>query len=386
MLVADDGECLESAWAEVLEESVRVFSTSSSGLEFVSDALETRALAVALSSGAAGLRAIRPELDALVAGERDQRDARSDELFHEEAGAYAEAAALAAALEAFTAPRDAVCRWIRGMGGSARRDEEPPRAFHLRTRYHQEPEAGVFAREIALDRPALSYFSIGNGVIDRLLDDAGKAHWCSAAAWRRQSDTTLKKWEGVRIGYQLVLDLAPLVSGGVPLDCLRRLLLVAPPRRLVAWVRGADGVVEADAAALAVLGPVFDPRRGDRALSLSGSREVWTRPLLAGKVGQLVEWQDQVRRAVAAARLHAELLLPHERDQPLADFSARAAAGVGVARSQAASARARFGEAHPEARLAEREAAEEERQAVALRAALSGARLEVVSLAYVVVA
>jgi hypothetical protein len=131
---------------------------------------------------------------------------------------------------------------------------------------------------------------------------------------------------------------------------------------------------------------VFDPRRGDRALSLSGSREVWTRPLLAGKVGQLVEWQDQVRRAVAAARLHAELLLPHERDQPLADFSARAAAGVGVARSQAASARARFGEAHPEARLAEREAAEEERQAVALRAALSGARLEVVSLAYVVVA
>jgi ATP-dependent helicase HepA len=386
LMVADDGECLESAWAEVLEESVRVFSTSSSGLEFVSDALETRALAVALSQGAAGLRAIRPELDALVAGERDQRDARSDELFHEEAGAYAEAAALASALEAFSAPRDAVCRWIRGMGGSARRDEEPPRAFHLRTRYHQEPEAGVFSRETALDRPALSYFSIGNGVIDRLLDDAGKALWCSAAAWRRQSDAQLKKWEGVRIGYQLVLDLMPLANAGVPLDCLRRLLVVAPPRRLVRWVRGADGVIEQDAAALAALDPVFDPRRGDRALSLSGSREVWTRPLLSGKVEQLVEWQDQVRRAVAAARVDAERLLPQERDQALAAFSARAAEGVGVARAQAASARARFGEAHPEARLAEREAEEEERQATALRAALAGARLEVVSLAYVVVA
>jgi ATP-dependent helicase HepA len=386
ILVADDGECLESAWAEVLAESVRVFSTSSSGLEFVSDALETRALAVALGQGAAGLRAIRPELDALVAGERDQRDARSDELFHEEAGAYAEAAALASALDAFSAPRDAVCRWIRGMGGSARRDEEPPRAFQLRTRYHQEPEAGVFSRETALDRPALSFFSIGNGVIDRLLDDAGKALWCSAAAWRRQSDAQLKTWEGLRVGYQLVLDLMPLAAAGVPLDCLRRLLVVAPPRRLVAWVRGADGVVEGDAAALATLDPVFDPRRGDRALSLSGSREVWTRPLLAGKVGQLVEWQDQVRRAVAAARVHAARVLPQERDQALAAFSARAAAGVGVARAQALSARARFGEAHPGTRLAEREAADEERQAEALRAALGGARLEVVSLAYVVVA
>ena len=260
IMVADDGECLESAWAEVLEESVRVFSTSSSGLEFVSDALETRALAVALRQGAAGLRAIRPELDALVAGERDQRDARSDELFHEEAGAYAEAAALASALEAFSAPRDAVCRWIRGMGGSARRDEEPPRAFHLRTRYHQEPEAGVFAREAALDRPALSYFSIGNGVIDRLLDDAGKALWCSAAAWRRQADAQLRKWEGVRIGYQLVLDLMPLAAAGVPLDCLRRLLLVAPPRRLVRWVRGTDAAIEEDAAALRALEPVFAAR------------------------------------------------------------------------------------------------------------------------------
>ena len=386
IMVADDSESLESAWADVLEESARVFATSSSGLEFISDALETRALAVALAGGAAALRAIRPELDELVALERANRDARADELFHEEAGAYAEAATLAASLDAFSAPRDAVCRWIRGMGGSARRDEEPPRAFHLRTRYHQEPEAGVFKRETALDRPALSYFAIGNGVIDRLLDDAGKAQWSAVAAWRRQSDAQLKRWEGVRVGYQLVLDLAPLASAGVPLDCLRRLLVVAPPRREVAFVRGTDGGIEADLGALTALAPVFDPRRGDRALSLSASREVWTRPLLAGKVEQVVEWQDQVRRAVTVARAHGERLLPQVRDPALAAFTARADAGVGVARAQAHSARARLGAEHPETLLSAREAADEEAQAQALRAALAGARLELVSLAYVVVA
>jgi hypothetical protein len=386
LMVASDAECLEAAWAEVLEQAVGVFGTSSSGLEFVCDELETRALDAALQRGAGGLRAIAADLSALVARERDQRDARADELFHEEAGAYAEAAKLASELESFAAPRDAVCRWIRGMGGSARRDEEPPRAFHLRTRFHQEAEAGVFSREVALDRPALSYFSIGNGVIDRLLDDATNARWCASTAWRRTADIQVKSWEGVRIGYQLVLDLMPLAQGSVPLDCLRRLLVVAPPRRTVVYVRGTDGGVEADPATLALLSPAFDPRRGDRALSLSGSREVWTRPLLAGKLGQVIEWQEQVRRAVASARVHAERLLPSERDEALRIFSARAEAGVAVARAQAAAAAARFPASHPEVKLAQAESDEEQRQATALAAALAGARLEIVSLAYIVIA
>ena len=385
LMVSSDGECLESAWAEILEHGVGVFGTSSSGLEFVCDELETRALEAALVSGAAGLRAIGPELAALIARERDSRDARADELFHEEAGAYAQAAELANGLESFAAPRDAVCRWIRGMGGSARRDEEPPRAFHLRTRFHQEPEAGVFSREVALERSALSFFSIGNGVIDRLLDDATAASWCAASSWRRQADLQLKRWEGVRVGYQLVLDLAPLASAGVPLDCLRRLLVVAPPRRSVVYVRGTDGGIEDDPAALSTLSPPFDPRRGDRALSLNASREVWSRPLLAGKVEQVVEWQDQVRRALAAARVHASARLPQERDQALAAFSARAASGLAVARAQASAATARFPAGHPEVLLAEQEALDEERQAQALTGALAGARLEIVSVAYVVV-
>jgi hypothetical protein len=385
VFAADDQHSLDAAWAEVLERAVGVFAASSSGLEFICDALETRALEAALGGGAAALRALLPELAALVGGERDARDARADELFHEEAATYAEAARLAQSLESFSAPRDAVCRWIRGMGGSARRDEEPPRAFHLRTRFHQEPEGGVFDRETALARPELSYFALGNGVIDRLLDDAANAHWCAAAAWRRQPGLAVKSWEGVRVGYQLVLDLAPLAAAGVPLDCLRRLLVVAPPRRAVVFVRS-DGAVEREPAALELLVPAFDPRRGDRALSLTASREIWTRPLLGGKLDQVVKWQAEMRRVVEVARLHAAQLLPAERDPALAAFDLRVAASVEVALAQAAAAAACFPAGHPEVALAAREADEEQRQAAALRAALAGARLEIASLAYVVVA
>nr|MBA3686227.1 hypothetical protein [Planctomycetota bacterium] len=46
----------------------------------------------------------------------------------------------------------------------------------------------------------------------------------------------------------------------------------------------------------------------------------------------------------------------------------------------------RLGEAHPDARQAVAEAAEEERQITALRAAVAGARLEMASAAYIAVA
>ena len=78
VLACGDEGAIESAWADVLERAVGVFTGPSSGLEFIADAIETTALTAALAGGAAGLRAKLPELTALVAGERARDDAREE--------------------------------------------------------------------------------------------------------------------------------------------------------------------------------------------------------------------------------------------------------------------------------------------------------------------
>ncbi len=386
VLAGDHEACVDGAWAAVLERAVGVFTASSSGLEFICDALETRALDAVYAGGATALNAALPELATLVAAERDARDARADELFHEEAATYAEAARTAQEIAAVAAPKEAVTRWIRGMGGSARRDDEGQRSYHLRTRFSHNPDVGVFERDAALARPDLKFFAPGDNLIDRLLDDASRASWCRASAWRRQPVQALERWEGLRVGYELVLDLAPLAAAGLALDSLRRLLLLVPPRRFTGFVRTSDAQVETAPGALAVLATPFDQRRGDSALSLSASREIWTRPFLAGKVEQVAKWQDEVRRAHAVAAAHALALLPEERDAALARCARSFDASLAAARAQAATAAARFGAKHADTVRATAEAAEEERQTTALRAALVGAKLEIASLAYLVVA
>jgi superfamily II DNA or RNA helicase len=382
--------CVDAAWVEVLAEAAGVFTASSSGLEFICDAVETRALDAVLDGGAPALRALQGELVKLVQGERDSRDALADELFHEEAAIYAEAARFAESINAFAAPKEAVCRWIRGMGGAVRHEEDHPRAFHLRTRYHQKPERGVFDRETALDKPELSYFALGNGLIDVLIDDATNAAWCRATAWRRPPVPGLARWEGLRVSYELTCDLAPIAAAGLGLDSLRRLFRLVPPKRLLAFIRidpkAATAVVETETATLATLKEPFDAHHGDAALSLATSREFWTRPLLAGRHDQIVAWQQDLGRALDAARRQAEALLPGERDAALDLLDRSFAESLDIARAQADAARASLGRKHPDALRAEAESDDELRQSSALTAALQGARLEIAGVAYVVVA
>nr|MBA3709773.1 hypothetical protein [Planctomycetota bacterium] len=98
-----------------------------------------------------------------------------------------------------------------------------------------------------------------------------------------------------------------------------------------------------------------------------------------------IRWQESVRRGATGALAHAHTLLPLQRDQAIAAFEASFATSRAIADAQAATSSASLGSDHADARLAAAEAEDEERQYRALGAALSGASLELASLAYVVV-
>jgi len=391
-IVAPSTATTDAAWADALDTAVDVFARPSSGLEFALDAFETTALDAALAlsgelpAGAAGIQAVLPRLRELIASERAAMDKREDECFQDDAAAYAAAATLGDRVAHGSAPIEAVMRWTRGMGGSAKREEEQPHAVRLRARLHDQPDRGVFDRERALAHPELAFFALGHGLIDRLVADAAAALWCRASAWRRKPGPGCEKWDGVRAALEFELDLGPLMAAGLRVEALRRLFVAAAPRRIIAWARCADGTLETDPEVVAHLTPPFDQRkRGDAAVSATGSREAWTRPFVAGQGAKLVEWQAGIRRAVVAVRAQATIIAEQERALTLAALRAHLGPALAAAKAGAAAAAAQLGAKHADAQRAKQEAEEEERQHDALIAAVVGAKLEIGSLAYVVV-
>jgi ATP-dependent helicase HepA len=385
VLVADGDDAIDAQWADVLEHAVGVFSGPSSGLEFITDEIETQALAALLGGGAKAMGERLESLTALVATERSRSDDREEELFQQETKVYAEAAALAVALEQATAPAEAVIRWLRGMGGSARRDDETPKLFHLRTRYNDKPDHGTFDRALALSQPHLSFFAVGHGLVDRALDDAASASWCSAQAWRRKAGKNCASWEGVRASFALEYDLSTLTEAGLRLESLRRLFILAPPVRVTICAR-IDGSIESDAKVLLALAAPFDHRQGDLPLSQNGSRDIWARLMATGAVAQVTKWQADARRACEAASAQAERMLATLRDPVVATLAASFANTIAISQAQASTAAASLGAGHAETLRASGEALDEERQAGALQAAVAGARLRLSTAAYIVVA
>jgi superfamily II DNA or RNA helicase len=385
VLTCDDPQAVDAAWGELLDRAVGVFTSLTSGLEFVADRLEVDALTAALRGGGAAVRATIPAAAAVVAGERATQDHADDEGFATDAAAYAEAAQASAAVAAAEVPVGAVTRWLRGMGGSARREEEHPRPWSLRSRLGDEPDQGVFVRDLALANPHLGFFGIGHRLIDRLTADAGAADWCRASAWRRPSSNGVKPWSGLRLVFTLGPDLTPLATANLRIEVLRRLLVVAPPKRLVVCVRSDDAVVETDAGLCALLATPFDHKSGDTPASTAANRDAWTRPLLAGTPERITAWQEQIRRAGAAGRAHVATSVAAERTRLRTVLDAHLDPGLTAARATAAAALLRLGAKHPDTRRAQAEAEEEERQVTALRAALDGATFEVEQVSYVAV-
>jgi len=385
VFTAKGPQAVDAAWADLLHEATAVFARPASGLEFVCDAVEGQALEAVLRGGAPGLRAAQAGLVTLVAEERRAVETTEDACFHEDATAFAAAAADAAAVNSAQVPVDAILRWLRTMGGSAKRKEEHPRPWSVRTRWGDQSEPGVFDRDTALSHPAVAYLAQGHAIVDRLLDDAAGADWCSATAWRRTKpdDVALAKWEGLQVSWALEPDFAVIAAAGLPLSCVRRLFLLAPPQRITAWIRidPAGAAVETDAAVLAALHPPFDAKT-DRALSTSASRDLWTRLVLGGKLEQVVSWQAGIRRAQATAEAYATAILPGMRDGALTELRAAFAASTALADALGAAAAERFGAGAEAARL-RAEAELERTQGNALAACLESARLTVSGVAFV---
>ena len=97
-------------------------------------------------------------------------------------------------------------------------------------------------------------------MVDLLIDDASEANWCRAMAWRRQPQGALRKWEGIRVSYELSLDLAAIAAAGMPLESIRRVYSVAPPRRLVHFFSFPDGELLTDPEQIRLLSLPFDVR------------------------------------------------------------------------------------------------------------------------------
>ena len=383
VFASEDGA--DRAWADLLHEAVGVFTGSSSGLEFIADAIETRAVTAALTGGPAALRAAIPAAVREVADERNAREKATDDAFAVEADTYAAAARAAAQVAAVDAPAGAVARWVRGLGGDVRREEEHPQPWRLRTRHHDEPQSGTYDRDAALAHPHLGFYGIGHRLIDRLVDDAASATWCRAAAWRRRKADGMAPWNGVRAVLVLVPDLLAIARAGLRLEVLRRLFLVVPPVRLIRCAGNDDGALVPPGPLADVLAAPFSAKAGDGAVSAGTNREAWTKPLLAGQADKVLSWQAGVRRAATAIRTEAEVHAVDERQRQRAALDAALLPGLAAARALAEATAKRHGPDHPDSVLARREADEEERQVTALQAAVDGARFDIETLAFVAV-
>ncbi len=374
-----DPQALNGAWAAVLDEAVGVFTASSSGLEFVSDRIEADGLGLVMQSGAEALRAAIPDLRALVEAERAADDRREDLL--DDDGPLA-----ANPVVRSRVPRDAVCRWLRTMGGGVRSDEDH-RLFRLRPRGSETWIDGVFSPDLALRHHDQAFFAPGHGLVDDVIDDAARAAWCAASAWRCPLPPgRTARWEGVRVAYAITPSWEALLSVGVPIESLRRILRLVPLARPVDWLRLEDGAPEEDPDLLEWLSAGFNPHRGDRPISTRLSRDGWVRPLLGGAPQRISQWQARIaavthsaaqridqRRAIASAeildacrpQLHAARDLVHDR-------------AAAIAR--------RLGPDHDDARRLRAEAEAESAEVAALEQAITAASWDVASVAYVLCA
>ena len=377
-----DPTAVDGAWGELLDQAVGVFSGSSSGLEFISDAIETAALAGALADGGAGVRTAIPEAAKRVAAERAAREAEGAQTFASAAESYAAAVAATEAVATAPAPIGAVTRWIRGMGGDARREEEHPRPWRLRTRWLDEAVHGVFERDAALSHPHLAFLGIGNHLVDRLVADAAEATWARACAWRRPRGT-VPAWNGVRAVYALSPSILPIATAGLRLEVLRRLFIVVPPTRITVCAHADSGEIATDPELVALLAPPFSSKAGDLGVSAGSNREAWTRPLLAGQPDKVTGWQDGVRRGAAAAQAHVDRNLATARAAARAALDAVLEPALTAAEAGAVASASRFGADHPEAKRARMEADDEAKQVAALRAALDGATYDLEAIAFI---
>ena len=97
----------------------------------------------------------------------------------------------------------------------------------------------------------------------------------------------------------------------------------------------------------------------------------------------MTAWQDGVRRAGAAVQAHIAARLAADRSALRAVLDIRLVPGLEAALATAASAVARLGAQHAEAKRAVGEAAEEQRQVDALRAAVDGASFDLESIVFI---
>lgn len=387
ILYPKDEDSLLHAWAKLLAEGVGVFETPASGLEFISDGIECDALVQAMDKGPSSLLETIPGIKEKVDAERAASEASSEALYdgHNQID-FAAVAALAEQVEKVNAPVRAICQWVRGMGGQVYREEDGVQEFHLRQPRANDFTDGVFERDKALRNPELSYFAQGHELIDLLIEDASEARWCRAMAWRKQPQGALKKWEGIRVSYELSLDLAAIATADMPLESIRRIYTVAPPRRLVQFFSFPDGELLEDEAQIKLLQAPFDPRRGDATLSPKTSRELWMRSMLEGKLQQILDWQQRVDVGTEAAQNYAAKQVEAEREQALQQLQERCERDMAIMNAQAETAVARFGRGHPDTERLREEAEQCKLESEAYLSAVRNAHLSISSIAYIIVA
>jgi hypothetical protein len=205
-------------------------------------------------------------------------------------------------------------------------------------------------------------------------------------AWRRQPQGALKKWEGIRVSYELSLDLAPIAAANMPLESIRRIYSVAPPRRLVQFFSFPDGALLEDVDQIRALKAPFDQRKGDATLSPKTSRELWMRSMLEGKLQQILDWQQRIDISMGQAEQLAVVQVEDERRDALEKLQQRCDRDMAVMNAQAETAVARFGRGHPDTERLREEADQCKLESEAYLSAIRNAKLSIASVAYIIVA
>ena len=391
LVLRPDDDGIDAAWTDLVQAATAVFERPSGGLEFALDAFESQALLAALApagasiAGGAGIRAVAPALTALLAKERASADRRDDAALVAAGEDLARSAKLAERLAAVEAPGEALGWWIRAQGGKAKREDEAPYAWRLRPPRSDAIERGTTDRATALAHHDLAFLAPGNALVDELLRDAYSSRWATATAWRRGPGDGCQRWEGLRAVFVLTPDLNALSAAGLPLDAARRLWLTLPLRREIMFVRREDLALEEDPAVLAHLRKPFDHRSQDRAISVGGAREAWTRPWAAGQVDQITAWQDGVYKTAAAARAAGEQAFAVDRAECALRLDEELAALAAATTAAAERLAQTVGENHPDTVVARREAAAASTERTALLKALADATVALESAAWMVV-
>ena len=378
----DNPSAMASAWADVLDQVVDVFQRSSSGLEFVAAGIEENALNAGLSDGGEALRATIPELQEAIERERELLLADEDDGFHSDATSFISAQKCAYNLNKFPVPISGLCRWLRGMGGRAKNDDDNPGHFSLRGRGENDWTKGVFDVRKAQRFQDQAFFARGHHVIDTLVDDAATASWCGANAWRRKKQEGGTNWEGLRTSLRLNLNLVPLMEAGLPLETLRRvwMILPAPPQYLMVRI---DGQLEERDDVIEVLKAPFDSYKGDRPFSNQVSRSLWMQPLVGGKNQQIMGWQERMRAVADTAASHAATWGQSYLEPAIKELDARLEQQAALLRGRLEVAQKQWGPTHHDCQRLAQELQDEERVGNCLRSVLAGAELAISTVSYI---